>query len=63
MSRKKRLFFNISHSTNTVTRQIENMAADVKQISGDICREFQYFSLALDESTDAKVTAQLAIFV
>ena len=39
------------------------MAADVKQTFADICQEFQYFSLALDESTDAKDTAQLAIFV
>ena len=57
VQRKKQSF------KNTVTRQIEDMAADVKQTSGEICQEFQYFSLALDESTDAKVTAQLAIFL
>ena len=64
MSRKKKhLFSNISLSRNTVTRQIEDMAADVKLTSGDICQEFQYFSLALDVNTDVKVKAQLAIFV
>ena len=52
---KKHLFSNISLS--------RNMAADVKLTSGDICQEFQYLSLALDESTDVKVKAQLAIFV
>ena len=46
--RKKYLFSNIILSRNTVTRQIEDMAADVKQTSGDICQEFQDFSLALD---------------
>ena len=61
--KKKHLFYDISLSRNTVTRRIENMAAGAKQTSGDICQEFQYFSLALDESIDAKVTAQLAIFV
>ena len=60
---KKHLFSNISISRNTVTRQIEDMAADVKLTSGDISQEFQYFSLALDENTDVKVKAQLAIFV
>ena len=42
--KKKHLFYDISLSRNTVTRRIEDMAAGAKQISGDICQEFQYFS-------------------
>ena len=35
---KTHLFSSISLSRNTVTRRIEDMAADVKQTSGDICQ-------------------------
>ena len=57
---KIHLFSNISLSRHTVTRRIEDMVADVKQTFGDICQEFQYFSLALNESTDEKDTEKLA---
>ena len=42
--KKKHLFYDISLSRNTVTRQIEDMAAGAKQTFGDICQAFQYFS-------------------
>ena len=60
---KSHLFSNVSMSRRTVTRRIEDMASDIKQTFGDYCQTFQYFSIALDESTDEKDTAQLAIFV
>ena len=56
-------FSNICLSRNTVTRQISDLAADIKEQSKVISEKYDYFSLAVDESTDASNTAQLAIFV
>ena len=47
----------------TISRRMENLSTDLKltletQVSG-----FEYYSLALDESTDATDTAKLAVFV
>ncbi|KAJ8031811.1 General transcription factor II-I repeat domain-containing protein 2B [Holothuria leucospilota] len=60
---KKNLFSNVSLSARTVTRRVEALATDVKHSLQDICKSTEYFSLALDESTDTTDTAQLAIFV
>uniref|UniRef100_A0A8C4NE98 SPIN-DOC-like zinc-finger domain-containing protein n=1 Tax=Eptatretus burgeri TaxID=7764 RepID=A0A8C4NE98_EPTBU len=43
-------------------RRIEEMAADVRGTLKDMCQSARFFSIALDESTDIKDTAQLAIF-
>ena len=60
---KKRLFENISLSARTVTRRIEELSENVKSSLRERASEFAYYSLAFDESTDAKDTAQLAVFV
>ncbi|XP_032881422.1 general transcription factor II-I repeat domain-containing protein 2A-like [Amblyraja radiata] len=56
-------FSNVSLSERTVARRIEEMSVDVKKSLKDYCQHFQFFSIALDESTDTKNTAQLAVFV
>ena len=60
---KKLLFSNVSLSRRTVTRPIENLAADVRGSLKDTCVGFDYFSVALDESTDLKDTVQLTVFI
>ncbi|KAI6657768.1 General transcription factor II-I repeat domain-containing protein 2-like [Oopsacas minuta] len=47
----------------TISRRIENLSTDLKLTLEKRASEFQYYSLALDESTDATDTAQLAVFV
>ena len=56
-------FANISLSRNTVADHVEEIAADIKEQSRECSDKFDYFSIAVDESTDAVDTAQLAIFV
>ena len=60
---KKSLFEAVSLSARTVTRRIEDLAADVKATPRDRAEAFECYSLALDESTDKWDTAQLAVFV
>jgi len=59
---KSREFAAISLSARSLTRRIEEMAADVRGTLKDMCQSARFFSIALDESTDIKDTAQLAIF-
>lgn len=59
----KSLFENVSLSRRTVTRRIEVIDDELKSTLLKRCADFTYFSIALDESTDIKDTAQLLIFI
>ncbi|XP_072303167.1 general transcription factor II-I repeat domain-containing protein 2 [Eucyclogobius newberryi] len=61
---KKQDFANVCLARNTVARRIEDVSSDIKrQKLGARGKEFDFFSLACDESTDASDTAQLLIFL
>ena len=60
---KKEAFLNVSLSARTVTRRIEEMSENLKASQEDCFKKLQFFSIAIDESTDATDTAQLAVFV
>ena len=60
---KQKLFENISLSRMTISRRIENLSTDLKLTLEKLASEFEYYSLALDESTDATDTAEIAVFV
>lgn len=56
-------FENVSLSSRTVRRRIEDMSDDIHDsVKSRIC-DLVAFSIALDESTDVKDTAQLAVFI
>nr|XP_057931891.1 general transcription factor II-I repeat domain-containing protein 2 [Doryrhamphus excisus] len=60
---KKQEFANICLARNTVVRRIEDVSLDIKRQLEAKGTEFDFFSLACDESTDASDTAQLLIFL
>ena len=60
---KKEAFLNVSLSARTATRRIEEMSENLKASQEDCFKKLQFFSIAIDESTDATETAQLAVFV
>ena len=60
---KKLLFDSIPLSARTVIRKVEVISENIKLQLKNKCTDFDYFSFAFAESTDACDTAQLAIFI
>ena len=56
---KKQEFANVCLVRNTVVQRIGNVSSDIKRQ----LEEFDFFSLAIDESMDAYDTAQFLIFL
>lgn len=63
MPDKVKLFPNVSLCRRIVSDRITDIARDIEKTLKDTARNFEYFSLACDETTDITNTAQLAIFV
>ena len=54
---------NVSMSRNTIVRRIEDLSANLNhQVSHKAC-DFDFYSIACDESTDATDATQLLIFL
>ena len=53
----------LSLSDHTISRRVQEIGANLKERLRDKCQSFEQFSVALDESTDNRSIAQLAIFV
>lgn len=60
---KTDLFNTVSLSAPTITRRIEEMGDNLHQHLKNSSKNLCYFSLALDESTDVRDSAQLLIFI
>ena len=50
-------------SPNTVATRVTELAADVEKQLLVMAKNFETFSIALDESTDVSGTAQCAVFI
>ena len=60
---KKEVLNSVSLSASTITRRIEALGGNVYAQLKEKTRDFIFFSLAMDESTDVQDTAQLLIFI
>lgn len=60
---KVKLFQNISLSRRIISDRINDLAQHTEKTMTDTASNFEYFSLACDETTDITNTAQLAAFV
>ena len=60
---KLRMFQNISLSRMTVQRRVTDIAANLMNQLKQKVKEFCFYSLAMDESTDCRDTAQLLIYI
>ena len=59
---KRDLFSKIS-LCKTVTRRIEDLSSDIRTTLQNRAQHFEFYAIALDESTYSTDTAQVAIFV
>lgn len=60
---KIKAFKDIALTRNTVAERIVDMAGDLREQLKKKFAELEYFSIAVDESTDTKDIAQLAVFI
>ena len=60
---KLKILNNISLSRQTITRRTCDIADDLSLSLTEKIKAFQYYSIAIDESTDISQTAQLAVFI
>ena len=60
---KKKLFEGLSLSPNTVASRVTDLAANVEKQLVATAKDFESFSIALDESTDVSDTAQCGVFI
>ncbi|UYV76589.1 EPM2AIP1, partial [Cordylochernes scorpioides] len=60
---KVNLLKTVSMSANTVARKVENIAENISSQLFDKNGHVEWFSLALDESTDVSDTAQVLIYI
>lgn len=60
---KKQEFANICLARNTVARRVEEISSDIRRQLTSKGVDFDFFSVACDESTDLSDTAQLLIFM
>lgn len=60
---KKDVFNAVSLSASTITRRVEEIGGNVYAQLQQKTKDFDFFSLALDESTDVQDTAELLIFI
>lgn len=60
---KLSLVGSISLSRNTMTRRTEDLGKDVNRQLMLACKQFECFSLAMDESTDTSDAAQVLLFI
>ncbi|CAB4068886.1 unnamed protein product [Lepeophtheirus salmonis] len=52
----------VSLSRRTIVRRVENMGSDIAYQLKVELSDIEYYSLVLDESTDIRDTAQIAVF-
>ena len=60
---KKKIFAKINLSRQTIARRVEELGNSIEESLMAKARNFSSYSLALDESTDIRSTAQLEIFI